>query len=266
MMLKSLRLGAIALLVVCVSWATAAWKPRVVEISVPSSLVEGKTSTVVVAFPPGYGLRRSQRWVLWIHGTNEGGAGMFDSYGRHMSSRLLRAGYVLVSPDDSDRTCWGDAACVQDIRETVTAVRDRFHLTGDPYVYAMSMGGLVALNSVAHGALHPRALFASYPVYSLASMEVSQFGFADSIRRAFQGQSMSGFDPAADDPARFASFPIEVACSSGDTTVICARNGRALVSAVQGAGGSVAFYPCAGNHGDASCIPPAAAVAFFHRH
>jgi hypothetical protein len=196
---------------------------------------------------------------------------MFDNYGHNLSAALLRAGYTLVSPDYSDRTCWGSADCDQDVQIAIRSVRDRFHLRGDPYVYSMSMGGLVALNAVAHGFLHPRALYGSYPVFSLSSMyQGKREMFSDSIRRVFHFEqdadyavSTRGFDPSLDNAGNFAAFPVRVACSDEDTTVNCSENGRALVNAVQRAGGAATFLRCHGNHGDASCIPPADVVAFF---
>jgi hypothetical protein len=257
--------GALGLLVVvgCCYVFAKAWRPRVVT-----------SAHVVVALPAGRTFRHDDKWVLWIHGVDDTGAGMFNNYGSALSSALLKAGYVLVSPDDSDPTCWGNARCVRDIESSVELARTQFGLRSEPYVYAMSMGGLVAMNAITDGVLHPRALFESYPVFSLASMYDGGHGYyADSIERAYgfqttsqYGASTAGFDPSINEVEQFVSFPIRVACSDGDTTVSCAANGRALVSAVQRAGGSASYYPCSGNHGDLSCIPPAGVVKFFSEH
>jgi hypothetical protein len=235
----------------------------------------GKLVGLVIALPPHYWPMRGRHdWVFWAHGAGDSADGIFSPRNRPIADALLQAGFIIVATDYSERDCWGSPSCVRDVSTAISTARERFPLDGDPHVYTGSMGGFVILNSIAHGVIHPRAIYAAFPGYDLGSMYQDGRGyFARSIENAFGFHNPAqfevatgGYNPKDGDPSLFRSIPFEISCSPADTAVNCERNGKALTTAVRAVGGTAQFDPCSGEHGDTSCMVPSKVVDFFKQH
>lgn len=191
-----------------------------------------------------------------------------------MGTALLHAGYAVIGTDYTDPACFGDASCVADVKMAAEAARRQFGFKGDPYCVAGSMGGIVALNAIAHGAIHCRAMELLFPIYSLESIyHGNQTELIAQINRDYQVKTPSdykaatlGYDPALDAPSTFRSTPMDIHCSVADEIVPCTQNGKALAATVSAVGGTATFTPCRGGHGNPSCIVPAAVIEFFREH
>ncbi|HEX5283487.1 MAG TPA: hypothetical protein VFW30_05155 [Bryocella sp.] len=224
---------------------------------------------VVLALPPHYRWIGARGWVLWFHGYKNFDTSMIYGLGEPMGKALLKSGYILVGPDYRNNACFGNAPCVDDIRRTVELAHSQLHLKRDPYCVGWSMGGIIMLNSVAHGVVRCRAAEMVFPAYNLASIYAEGWpSFTDAIQKGYgfhaadgYAAATAGYDPALDAPSSFRSIPMDIHCSATDVVLQCANNGEALAKKL-----GAKFTPCQGAHGDASCIVPDAAVALFKEH
>ncbi len=251
--------------------------PWPTKLTVPTN-PPGRSNDTYAVLPPNELPGNKHPWVIYITGHAQPGCAIMGCSGwpnqGALTAALARAGFVVVAIDMSSLTNWGNANATLDVRALANLWPRYLNLASRPYVIAESMGGIIALNSIAHGTLRPQAIVGIYPVYSLSSMYAAGAGtFAREIQAAygFRGPSSyaaatSAYDPALVPASTFASIPMWISCSSGDTAVNCAANGQALVNAVNEAGGSATYNPATGNHGDISNFDTAAVVSFFESH
>ncbi len=236
------------------------------------------TNNTYVILPPNYRPGGQYPWVIYVTGHGEPGSSILGSSGwpnqGSIVNYLANAGFVVVGMDYTSETNWGNQNATLDTQAIAKLWPQYFNLAPQPYVLAESMGGIVALNSIYYGKLKPRAMVALYPVYSLSSMYGGGSGtFASEIQTSYgfsgssgYGAATVGYDPALDAVSTFSGIPMDIWCSSADTTVACSTNGQALASAVTAAGGVATFNASSGNHGDASNFDPVAVINFFNSH
>jgi len=239
----------------------------------------GSNVNFTVILASNYNPAATNPWVMWIQGDGGLCADIFNiAVDTQMADGLLAAGYSLVCTDFTSQTDWGNPASGLDLTTALAQARLEFNLDPRPYVYAASMGGMRVLNAITHGIIQPRAMEMAFPAYSMSNIYAGgSGGFNSQLQTAYSCSSVPtcnaafvGYDPSAPVSGATAALinkvPMDVRCSASDTTINCAANGQALVTAVTAAGGTATFTACTGAHGDPSCVLPAAAIDYFNKH
>jgi len=249
--------------------------PTFAYFQVASGTGTGLVNTYAIV-PKNYLPGEQRPWVIYNHGSLQTGVAIFSGSQNTVVDALIQNGYIVIASDYNSTTCWGNAACVQDIANEQAQYKAVLNLSSDPYVIMESMGGMVTLNSIYYGALKPKAVVGWYPVYSLGGIYTGTGGsgsFNSAIQVAYNFTSptqyataTAGYDPALDPIGVFSSIPIDIWCSPSDVTVFCVDNGELLAQRINAAGGSATYNVSSGLHGDASNFNPIAVVNFFNSH
>lgn len=272
--MKLLWLAASALLMGCGSGIN----PAAVR-----AVTNGKTGVPPVAdrngvplhtvLPSHFDPTRAYRWVIYDHAYEQAGSAILrgDPLTQSLADALGKAGYLVASSDYRMEDCWGNAGCVEDIRNLYDAYRSNLNLEEQPFFLGASMGGVVTLNTILHGAVTPKAMVGIYPVCNLQAMYAEDH-FVPSIQAAY-GFSGAGnlsaatisFDPVHSESLMpLTAFPILIWASYGDTVVDRSQNTDVLTQLVNALGGNVTVRSTTGDHGDPSNFQPDAVVSFFN--
>ncbi len=237
--------------------------------SVLSDVGEGGSLAVV---PLGYDAATPARWVIFFHGTGGSAADIQKGPYADILHQLIAAHYVVLSMNYTDRNCYGNQQCTTDVTDLVAHYRGILNLDAQPFLMADSSGGLTALNAVAAGAVHPRAMVGWCVNTSLSWAYLS--GNADRlIDKAYDisdqlsyAAATSGHDPLLNAGSVFSRVPTELWSSYDDGVVRRAENTDAFAALVNASTGSVVVHTSSGNHNDQSNFHGDRVVAFFNQH
>lgn len=228
--------------------------------------------------PPAYAATKANPWVIAMHGFNEDAHVVqvgYNNGGADVSDTLFKQGMVIVSMENVNRNCYGNAQCVKDVRNVVKTVQGALSLEAQPYVMADSMGGFQMLNSIAQGAVKPRAAVGFCINTDLAWDYLS--GNAGAVIDAAYGvtqptysEGTAGFDPMlakGEALKNLAAVPMLLISSPGDPIVNMAANTTALAAKLKKAGGHVQVLDTgAAGHVVAADFPGAAVAEFLNKY
>ncbi len=210
--------------------------------------------------PPGYMRNAANKWAIVSHGFGEDSQVVQTEY-LQVTNLLMQQGYVIVALDNNTPNGYGNADNINDIKTALATVRASLSLAPQPYMLADSMGGFQMLNSVAMGAITPKALVGfcintnlgwDYTAGGAATPITADYGISASNPYA---TATAGYDPllATGMPLdRLTAVPMLLFSSPGDTVVLKSQNTDPFAAKINSAGGSVTVVQTTGNHLDQS--------------
>lgn len=237
------------------------------------AMVDRNGVTLNLVLPANFDPSRTYPWVIFNHGAGQLGSAIAtgDPNTQGLAAALSAAGYVVVSSNYRTQNCWGNQACVEDIRNLYDAFTQKLHLEARPFVIGTSMGGIVSWNAIIHGDFVPQAVVGIFPACNLPDM-YNNPSFARDIQKDYGFTNRSnfaiatkGFDPVGSENLEpLTKFPILMWSSYGDQAVKKTANADLLASKVNALGGSASVITTTGDHGDISNFQPDALVNFFN--
>ncbi len=220
--------------------------------------------------PPGYMRNAPNKWVIVSHGFNETSQVVQTEY-LQVTNLLMQQGYVIVALDNNTQNGYGNASNMTDIQTALATVRASLSLAPQPYMLADSMGGFQMLNSVAMGAITPKALVGfcintnlgwDYTAGGAAAPIMADYGISGSNPYA---AATAGYDPMLDVGSpldKLIAVPMLLFSSPGDTVVLKSQNTDPFAARVNAAGGNVSVVQTTGNHLDQSNFNGPAVLSF----
>lgn len=183
---------------------------------VPSTVVPGSPVTL----------------VIYAHGFGGSSRGL-DNAGTTRDGMLAR-GWVIVAGDNGG-FLWGNGTAMDLIRSQ-RAWADEHWAVQRTILWGGSMGGLTVLNALGRDVIHDVAATIAYiSVVDSSSMDEATYG--PSIKAAYGASSMAevsakaaGYDPARDDPQKWANKPIFLNQGTTDTIVVKALHGDVFMA------------------------------------
>lgn len=239
---------------------------------------ESACTDVFAWVPPTYQGTQPSKWVIVLHGFGENAQvvqGEYNSGAAPLADTLYRQGFVIVSLDNTNRNCYGNQQCVDDLTHLSALLHSELTLETEPYLMADSMGGFQMLNAIATGAVHPRAV-AGFCVNTNLDWDYRSGGAQGVIDAAYgipgqpYGQATEGWDPqraSGEALQRLVATPMLLIASDGDPVVMLDENSASFAAMLEAKGGHAEVLRKSSN----AHVPPAvfdgeAVARFFHAH
>ncbi|MDC4245491.1 alpha/beta hydrolase family protein [Clostridium perfringens] len=215
---------------------------------------------IFVHVPASYNPSIKNKTCIFFHGA--GGKGndfwIYENENK-MLKPLLDNGYVVISTNYRNATCWGNDEGMEDIKNLINYFKEILNLSDEFDVVCESMGGMVAFNAMLRNIFNPRRIWGIYPCVNLKKAYEHR-DLKGQIQNAYNIQNDDEFEEKTKnhdvlndyDLKQFKNIPMMLTSSYDDTVVPREFNSDKLKEKIENLGGCVKIVDTTGEHGDQS--------------